>query len=61
MVDIAFSDVYVDPTRREDPFVPFGRDAFWRVSSTKSSSVQFNLRNNYVESDDGWLLPNFEK
>lgn len=50
-----FSDVFVDPTQKSDPFFRYARDMFWTTSTTFPKYLNWYMRNNYIESDFGWI------
>ncbi|KAL4494037.1 hypothetical protein ABPG72_015993 [Tetrahymena utriculariae] len=50
-----FSDMFVDPTKKSEPFQKFYRDMFYTTSTVVPKDVNFYLRNSYVQSDFGWV------
>ncbi|KAL4465886.1 hypothetical protein ABPG74_004123 [Tetrahymena malaccensis] len=50
-----FSDMFVDPTQKSEPFIKFYRDMFYTTSTVVPKDVNFYLRNSYVQSDFGWV------
>ncbi|EAR87344.2 transmembrane protein, putative (macronuclear) [Tetrahymena thermophila SB210] len=50
-----FSDMFVDPTKKNDPFQKFYRDMFYTTSTVVPKDVNFYLRNSYIQSDFGWV------
>lgn len=56
-----FSDTYVDPTMKSEPYVPYARDMFWTTSTQVPKEVQWHVRNNYIKSDYGWFAESFDE
>lgn len=56
-----FSDTYIDPTLKSEPFVPYARDMFWTTSTQLPKEVQWHVRNNYIKSDYGWFAESFDE
>lgn len=52
---IYFSDILVDPEIKDDPFKLYNRDFFWPTSTSSPRDIVMYYRNNYVESDYGWV------
>ncbi|EAR95582.2 transmembrane protein, putative (macronuclear) [Tetrahymena thermophila SB210] len=50
-----FSDVIIDPTQKTNPFKHYSRDTYFTTSLQMPKSVGFLMRNNYVQSDYGWI------
>ncbi|KAL4464636.1 hypothetical protein ABPG74_011197 [Tetrahymena malaccensis] len=50
-----FSDVIIDPTQKSNPFKHYSRDTYFTTSLQMPKSVGFLMRNNYVQSDYGWI------
>ncbi|KAL4507263.1 hypothetical protein ABPG72_002056 [Tetrahymena utriculariae] len=50
-----YTDITVDPIIQDNPFVHFNRDLFWTTSSKSPQVSSMYFRNNYVESDFGWI------
>ncbi|KAL4465887.1 hypothetical protein ABPG74_004124 [Tetrahymena malaccensis] len=55
-----FSDVIIDPTQKTNPFKSYSRDAFFSTSLQMPKEVDFYMRNNYVQSDYGWVTSDIE-
>ncbi|EAR87345.1 transmembrane protein, putative (macronuclear) [Tetrahymena thermophila SB210] len=55
-----FSDIIVDPTQKTNPFKHYSRDTFFSTSLQMPKQVAFYMRNNYVESDYGWITSDIE-
>lgn len=49
------SDVTVDPVEKDNPFKYYSRDFYWMTSTELPSDILVYYRNNYVESDYGWI------
>ncbi|EAR98492.1 transmembrane protein, putative (macronuclear) [Tetrahymena thermophila SB210] len=58
---LQMSDAYVDPTIKDNPFVSYSRDFFWPTSTLMPKDVNIYLRNNYVQSDFGWVLSDIKE
>ncbi|KAL4463972.1 hypothetical protein ABPG74_005909 [Tetrahymena malaccensis] len=54
-IELLFTDVYFAPENKDNPFVKFSRDLYWTASQNLPKEVNVFLRNNYVESDFGWI------
>lgn len=54
--EVIFTDVYVSPENKDKPFTKYVRDIFWEVSQKFPKKIYMELRNNYVESDYGFLF-----
>ncbi|KAL4475235.1 hypothetical protein ABPG72_018892 [Tetrahymena utriculariae] len=50
------ADAYVDPTKKDNPFLSYSRDLFWPTSTLMPKDVNIYLRNSYVYSDFGWVM-----
>ncbi|EAR83266.2 ABC transporter family protein (macronuclear) [Tetrahymena thermophila SB210] len=57
---IYFADIIVDPVIKDFPFVFFNRDLYWATSSNTAQNLSLYFRNDYVESDFGWVTSNIE-
>ncbi|KAL4494038.1 hypothetical protein ABPG72_015994 [Tetrahymena utriculariae] len=55
-----FSDVIIDPTQKTNPFKHYSRDAFFSTSLQMPKEVDFYMRNNYIQSDYGWVTSDIE-
>ncbi|EAR88540.1 transmembrane protein, putative (macronuclear) [Tetrahymena thermophila SB210] len=55
-----FSDIIVDPTQKTNPFKHYSRDTFFSTSLQMPKEVDFYMRNNYVQSDYGWITSDIE-
>ncbi|EAR85838.2 ATPase, histidine kinase-, DNA gyrase B (macronuclear) [Tetrahymena thermophila SB210] len=54
-IELLFTDVYFAPENKDDPFIRFSRDLYWITSQNLPREVNVYMRNNYVESDLGWV------
>ncbi|EAR85843.1 small GTP-binding domain protein (macronuclear) [Tetrahymena thermophila SB210] len=54
-IELLFTDVYFAPENKDNPFVKFSRDLYWITSQNLPREANVFLRNNYVESDFGWI------
>ncbi|EWS72255.1 transmembrane protein, putative (macronuclear) [Tetrahymena thermophila SB210] len=59
-VELLFTDVNFAPENKENPFQKFSRDLYWINSQNLPRNVNVYMRNNYVESDFGWVTPDVE-
>ncbi|EAS05328.2 transmembrane protein, putative (macronuclear) [Tetrahymena thermophila SB210] len=51
------SDSFVNPQIKYNPFKMYSRDIYWATTTQMPKAVTLYLRNNYVQSDFGWFLP----
>ncbi|EAS02393.2 small GTP-binding domain protein (macronuclear) [Tetrahymena thermophila SB210] len=51
------SDSFVNPSIKSNPFKIYSRDIYWATSTQMPKAATVYLRNNYVQSDFGWFLP----
>ncbi|EAR85839.2 ATPase, histidine kinase-, DNA gyrase B (macronuclear) [Tetrahymena thermophila SB210] len=54
-IELLFTDVYFAPENKDDPFIRYSRDLYWITSQNLPREVNVFMRNNYVESDLGWV------
>lgn len=54
------TDVYVSPEDKGNPFKSYSRDLYWTSSKNLPKRANIYMRNNYVESDFGWLTPDIK-
>ncbi|EAR85840.2 hypothetical protein TTHERM_00313220 (macronuclear) [Tetrahymena thermophila SB210] len=54
-IELLFTDVYFVPENKDNPFVKYSRDLYWVTSQNLPKEVNIFMRNNYVESDFGWV------
>ncbi|KAL4463970.1 hypothetical protein ABPG74_005907 [Tetrahymena malaccensis] len=54
-IDLLFTDVNFSPENKDNPFQKFSRDLYWTNSQNLPRNVNVFMRNNYVESDFGWI------
>ncbi|KAL4507261.1 hypothetical protein ABPG72_002054 [Tetrahymena utriculariae] len=57
---IYFQDVVVDPEIKDEPFRFYNRDLFWTTSLQSPRDLNMYFRNNYIESDYGWITPDIQ-
>ncbi|EWS71801.1 lecithin:cholesterol acyltransferase family protein (macronuclear) [Tetrahymena thermophila SB210] len=57
---IYYSDVIVDPSIKDNPFKFYNRDIYWATSLNSPKIANLYYRNNYVESDFGWIFADSE-
>ncbi|EAS03856.2 transmembrane protein, putative (macronuclear) [Tetrahymena thermophila SB210] len=57
-IELLFTDVYFSPQTKNYPFNRYSRDLYWQSSQNLPKEVNMYMRNNYVETDYGWLTPN---
>ncbi|EAR83265.2 ABC transporter family protein (macronuclear) [Tetrahymena thermophila SB210] len=57
---IYFQDVVVDPEIKDEPFRFYNRDLFWTTSLQSPRDLNMYFRNNYIESDYGWVTSDIE-
>ncbi|EAR85844.1 small GTP-binding domain protein (macronuclear) [Tetrahymena thermophila SB210] len=54
-IELLFTDVYFSPENKDNPFVKYSRDLYWVSSQNLPREANVFMRNNYVESDFGWV------
>ncbi|KAL4463969.1 hypothetical protein ABPG74_005906 [Tetrahymena malaccensis] len=59
-IELLFTDVYFAPENKDNPFVKFSRDLYWITSQNLPREVNVFMRNNYVESDFGWITSDIQ-
>ncbi|KAL4507262.1 hypothetical protein ABPG72_002055 [Tetrahymena utriculariae] len=57
---IYFADITVDPVIKDFPFIFFNRDLYWATSTSTAQNLSLYFRNDYVESDFGWVTSNIQ-
>ncbi|EWS74802.1 transmembrane protein, putative (macronuclear) [Tetrahymena thermophila SB210] len=57
-VELVFTDIFFSPQNKENPFTKFSRDLYWVTSQNLPRFVNVFMRNNYVETDVGWITQN---
>ncbi|KAL4510774.1 hypothetical protein ABPG72_004928 [Tetrahymena utriculariae] len=57
-IELLFTDAYFSPQKKHFPINRFERDLYWQSSQNLPKEVNMKMRNNYVETDYGWLTPN---
>ncbi|KAL4492102.1 hypothetical protein ABPG73_003050 [Tetrahymena malaccensis] len=57
---IYFADITVDPIIKDFPFTFFNRDLYWTTSTNTAQNLLMYFRNDYVESDFGWVTSNIQ-
>ncbi|KAL4460287.1 hypothetical protein ABPG74_000038 [Tetrahymena malaccensis] len=57
---IYFQDVVVDPEIKDEPFRFYNRDLFWTTSLQSPRDLNMYFRNNYIESDYGWITSDIQ-
>ncbi|KAL4460285.1 hypothetical protein ABPG74_000036 [Tetrahymena malaccensis] len=55
-----YTDITVDPVIKDYPFVFFNRDLYWTTSSKNPQVLNMYFRNDYVESDFGWITSDIQ-
>ncbi|KAL4479279.1 hypothetical protein ABPG72_011491 [Tetrahymena utriculariae] len=56
---VQISDSFVDPSIKQNPFKIYSRDIYWSTSTQMPKFATIYFRNNYVQSDFGWFMPDF--
>ncbi|KAL4510640.1 hypothetical protein ABPG72_004794 [Tetrahymena utriculariae] len=59
-VELLFTDIYFAPENKANPFVKYSRDLYWITSQSIPKQADVFMRNNYVESDFGWITPDIK-
>ncbi|KAL4510584.1 hypothetical protein ABPG72_004738 [Tetrahymena utriculariae] len=54
-IKLLFTDVYFVPENKDNPFVKYSRDLYWIKSQNLPREANAFMRNNYIESDFGWI------
>ncbi|EAR83267.2 ABC transporter family protein (macronuclear) [Tetrahymena thermophila SB210] len=55
-----YTDITVDPVIKDNPFVFFNRDLYWTTSNKSPQVLNMYFRNDYVESDFGWITSDIQ-
>ncbi|EDK31978.2 transmembrane protein, putative (macronuclear) [Tetrahymena thermophila SB210] len=58
--EVIFTDVYVSPENKKNPFTKYVRDNFWEAGYNFPQKVFMEMRNNYIESDFGFFTSNVQ-
>ncbi|EAR89142.3 transmembrane protein, putative (macronuclear) [Tetrahymena thermophila SB210] len=58
--EVIFTDVYVSPENKNNPFTKYVRDNFWEAGYNFPQKVFMEMRNNYIESDFGFFTSNIQ-
>ncbi|EWS73562.1 ABC transporter family protein (macronuclear) [Tetrahymena thermophila SB210] len=57
---IYFQDVIINPDIKDEPFKFYNRDLYWITSTSSPREITMYFRNNYIESDYGWVTSDIQ-